>query len=97
MVLPRSRSSSQDADQPGGVAAMQSDRRLVQHIAGAHQPRSQAGGELNALRLAAGKRRRQTIQRQIFQTDVIQELQPLPDLDQHSFRDRGLLRRKFQR
>src|ERR1022692_4174177 len=43
----------QNADQPSGVARMQPDRRLVEHVARAHQPRSQTGGELDALRFAA--------------------------------------------
>ena len=47
----------EDADQPPGVAAMQADRRLIEHVAGAHQARAQAGGELDALRFAAGKGR----------------------------------------
>ncbi len=42
----------QDADEPRRVARVQPDGRLVQHIAGSHQARPEAGGELNALRLA---------------------------------------------
>ena len=72
----------QDADQPSGIAAVQPDRRLVQHVAGAHQARAQRGGQLDALRLAAGERGRQTVQRQVVQPDVVQELQPLADLHQ---------------
>ena len=82
----------QDADQPAGVAAVQSDGRLVQHVAGAHQPRAQTRGELDALRLAARERGRQPVEREIVQPDVVQELQPLPDLDQDLVGDRRLLR-----
>ena len=83
----------QDADQPPGVAAVQADRRLVQHVAGAHQPRAQRRGELDALRLAARERGGQAVQRQVVQPDIVQELQPLPDLHQDLFRDAALFRR----
>ena len=43
----------QDADQPGCIARVQSDRRLVQHVAGADQPRAEARSELDPLRFAA--------------------------------------------
>ena len=55
----------ENLDQPAGVAAVQSDRRLVEHIAGADQPRTEASRELNTLRFASRKRRRQPVQRQI--------------------------------
>ena len=44
------------ANQPRSIAAMQTDGRLVQNVERAHQSRSQRGGQLNALRLAAGQR-----------------------------------------
>ena len=87
----------EDADQPAGVAAMQADGRLVEHIAGAHQPRAQAGGELDALRFAARERRREPVQREVFEADVVQKFQALPDLDQDLLGDRGFFRRELQR
>jgi len=44
----------QNPDQPSRVAAVQADGRLVEHVTRAHQSRPQAGGKLDALRLAAG-------------------------------------------
>ena len=72
----------EDADQAAGVAAVQPDGRLVEHVAGAHQPRAEAGGELDALRFAAGERGGEAVEREVFEAHVVQELQALPDLDQ---------------
>ena len=65
----------QDLDQAVGVAAVQADRRLVQNVKRAHQPRAQRRGQLNALRFAAGKRRGQAIEREVFQADIVQKPQ----------------------
>ena len=97
MVLPRSRSSSRMRISRAGVAAVQPDGGLVEHVAGAHQARAEAGGELDALRLAAGERGREAVERQVLQADVVQELQPLADLDQHLAGDGGLLGRQLER
>ena len=42
----------EDVDQPARVAGMEADRRLVEHVQRAHEPRAQGGGERDALRLA---------------------------------------------
>ncbi len=52
------------------VAGMQSDGRLVQHVEGADQPRPERRGQLDALRLAAGKGRGQAVERQVLQADL---------------------------
>ena len=80
----------EDADEAAGVAAVQADGRLVEHVAGAHQPRAEAGGELDALRLAAGERGGEPVERQVVEADVVQELEALADLDQDLVGD-GLL------
>ena len=82
----------EDADQAAGVAAVQSDGRLVEHVAGAHQARAEAGRELDALRFAAGERGGEAVERQVLQADVVQEFQPLADLDQDLVGDAGLFR-----
>ena len=87
----------EDADQPRRVARVQADGRLIEHIAGAHQPRAEAGRKLDALRFAAGERRRQAVEREVMQPDIVQEFQPLPDLDQDLIGDRILFRRELQR
>ncbi len=43
----------ENPDEAPGVAAVQADRGLIEHVAGAHEARAQAGGQLDALRLAA--------------------------------------------
>ncbi len=82
----------EDADEAAGVAAVQADGGLVEHVAGAHQARAEAGGELDALRFAAGKRGREAVEREVFEPDVVEELEPLADLDQDLVGDGGLFR-----
>ena len=45
----------QNLDQPMGIAAVQSDGRLIEDIQRPDQARAQRGRQLNALRLAAGE------------------------------------------
>ena len=71
---------------------MQPNRRLIQHIQRAHQPRSQRSRQLNPLRLAARQRRRKPVQRQIFQPHIVQKSQPLANLLQQFVRNFALLR-----
>ena len=87
----------EDADQPPCVAAMQADGWLIEHVACAHQTRTQASGELDALGFAAGKRGGQPVQRQVLETHVVQELQPLADLHQDLLGDGGFFRLERQR
>ena len=87
----------QNVNQPRRVARVQPDRRLVQHVERAHQPRAQRSGQLNPLRLAAGERRSQPVQRQVFQAHRIQKAQPLPHLVQNRPGNLLLHRRQLQR
>ena len=86
----------QDADEPPGIAAVQPDGRLVEHVAGAHQPRAQAGGQLDALRFAARERGRKAVEREVFEPHIVEELQALADLHQDLVGDGGLFRGEFQ-
>ena len=43
----------QNSNQPVGIARVQADRRLVEHIQRAHEMRAERRGELDALRFAA--------------------------------------------
>ena len=86
----------EDVDQAAGVAAVESDRRLVEHIAGADQPRAQRRRELDALRLAAGERGRKAVEREVFESDVVQKFQALADLDKDFVGDAGLFRGQLQ-
>src|SRR5204862_5560090 len=70
----------QDTNEAAGVAAVQSDGRLVENVAGADEPRAERRGELNALRFAAGERRGETVQRKVLEPDVVQKFEALADL-----------------
>ena len=74
---------AQDRDQPLVVARMQADRRFVEHVERVDERRPERGGEIDPLRLAARERRRQAIERQVVETDVAKEAEPLPDFAQH--------------
>src|SRR5262249_22064311 len=47
----------QDLDQPVGIAAVESNGWLVEHIQRSNQARTERSRELNTLRLSAGERR----------------------------------------
>ena len=57
-------------DQPSVVTLVQADRRLVEHIQGADQPRSDLAREPDALGLATGEGARGTCQSQVVEADV---------------------------
>jgi hypothetical protein len=69
----------------GRVAGVQADGRLVEHIERAHQPRAERSGKLNALRLAAGERRGEAVEGEVFEADRIEKTEALADL----FEDRA--------
>ena len=71
---------AQGIQQPTVVPGMQSDARFVEHVHHADEPAADLAGEPYALRLPAGKRRRRTFQRQVFETHVEQEVEPGDDL-----------------
>ena len=70
----------EDLDQAAAVARMQADRRLVEHVERVDQRRADGGGEIDALQLAAGKRARLAVEREIFQTDADQIAEPAANL-----------------
>ena len=70
----------QGADQPGVVALVEADARLVEDVEHAHQAGADLGGQPDALRLAAGEGVGGALERQVVESDVDQEAEPLPDL-----------------
>ena len=72
-VLPRSRSRVERRDQLRVVLLVEADRRLVEDVQDAHQARPDLRREPDALRLAAGQRRRRPIDGQVVEPDVDQE------------------------
>jgi len=73
----------QRLDQTMVVALMKTDRRLVEHVQGAHEARADLAGQADALCLASGQRACRTGKCQIVETDVEQEAETRIDL----FRD----------
>ena len=63
----------EDLDQPGIVARMQADARLVENVKRADEQRAEICRELYPLSLAAGKRRRETAERQVIEADLDEE------------------------
>ena len=74
-------------DEAAVVALVQADARLVEHVEHAGEAGADLGREADALRLAAGERRRRARQVEVAEADLEQELEPQPDLAQHLRRD----------
>ena len=66
-------------DQAQVVARMQADRRFVEHVQHAGEAAADLARQANALRLAAGERRRRAAEREVFEADVDEELQAVAD------------------
>ncbi len=75
----------EDADEACGVAGVQADGWLVEDIERADQTRAERGGELNALRLAAGERGGETIEGEVFEAHRVEKTEALADF----FEDRA--------
>ena len=78
------------ADQLLVVALVQADRRLVEDVENADQARADLCREADPLRLAARKRRRRALQREVADADGVEEMQALGDLADDEARDRAL-------
>ena len=80
-VLPRSTSRLEHVEQLADVVEVQAGRRLVEEV---ERPAGvgpgQLGGQLDALGLAAGERRRRLAEREVAEADVGQRLQDAADL-----------------
>ena len=84
----------QRLEQPGVVALVQADRRLVEHVEHAGQARADLRGEPDALALAARQRAGGARERQVVEPDIVEEAEPLVDLLQDARGDLALLRRQ---
>ena len=84
----------QDVDQPLVVSRVEADRRLVEHVERADQSRPERRREVDPLRLAAGERGREPIERQVVQPDVAQKREPPLDFPQHLVRNGRLFLRQ---
>src|SRR5271157_1133580 len=86
----------EDFNQTAGVARMQADGGLVEHIESAHQVRPQRRGELDALRFAARERGSEPVQREIFKPYLVEKLESRANFLQHLFRHLLLHRTKLE-
>ena len=66
-------------NEPGVVARVEADRRLVEHVQHAAQAAADLAGEADALGFAAGKRRGGAAECEIVESDVDQEREPVFD------------------
>src|SRR6185312_8630364 len=81
----------QNLDKAVSVATVQADGRLVQHIERPYKARTQRRRQMNALGFTSRQSRSQPVQREVFQTNVNQELQAFVDFLQQLVRDREFL------
>ena len=72
------------------VALMEADRRFVEHIEHAGEPRPDLRGEADALAFAAGERARRARQGEIVEAHIVEEEQPFADFLQDARGDRHL-------
>ena len=68
-----------DADEAVDVARVQADAGLVEHEQRVDQRRAEAGGEIDALNLAAAQRARGAVQREVAEADLLEVAQARDD------------------
>ncbi len=85
--------SLQGVDEPGVVALVQADARLVEHVEDAHELTADLRRQSNALRLAAAQGAGHAVERQVVEADVDHEVEPLANLLQDGLGDELLPRR----
>ena len=73
----------QQADESFGVARVQPDAWLVEHIKHVDQFRAEAGCEVDALGFAAGERARRPVEREVAKADAHHRVEPPAHLGQH--------------
>ncbi len=69
-------------DQAVAIGRVQPGGRLVQHVERVDQPRPEAVGEVDALRLAAAERARETVEGQVPEAHALEEAEAADDLVQ---------------
>uniref|UniRef100_A0A0N5A4D5 PE-PGRS family protein n=1 Tax=Parastrongyloides trichosuri TaxID=131310 RepID=A0A0N5A4D5_PARTI len=73
------------------VALVQADRRLVEHVHHADQAGADLGGQADTLAFTTGQCAGVTRQREIIQSDIVEEAQALTDFFQNTATDLALL------
>ena len=90
LVLALAFEPGQGVQQPLGIAWVQADGGLVEDVAHALQVGAELGGNADALGLAAGEGRRGPVQAQVFEADLLEEIEPCADLREDVAGDLGL-------
>ena len=67
---------AEQREQPVGVARVEADGRLVEHVQRVDQPGAERVGERDPLRLAAGQRAGLAVEREIAEPDVAEKAEP---------------------
>ncbi len=86
----------EDVDEALGVARMKTDGRLVENIERADQMGAERGGQLDALRFAAGERGGEAVESEVIEADFIEELQAGANFFEDFIGDFGLRLRQLQ-
>ena len=82
---------SERSNQPIIVARMQPNRRLIQQVQNADEPRADSGGQPHALPFAAAQRVGRSVQRQILRADAIKKREPPYNFSHNRLRHRPLI------
>ena len=67
-----------------GIARMEPDTRLIQYIQGTDQATAQRSRQINTLAFTTGERGGKTVERQVTQSYIQQELQAVGDFRQQA-------------
>ena len=84
--------AAQDGDQTLGVALVQADGRLVEHVQHAGQTGAEQGGQAQALGLARRKGRRGALHAQVARADFEQAANAVVEIVEDGFGDQGFIR-----
>ena len=87
---------SQRVDEPAVITLVQTDRRLVKHVQGAHQTRTNLTCKPNALRLSSRQRSCRSSQREVIEADIEQKTESSIDLFCHAFGNHAISVRQFE-
>ena len=89
--------AAQQREQAVGVARVEADGRLVEHVQRVHQPRAEGVGERDALGLAAGQGAGLAVEREIAEADVAEKAEPGVELRDDEVGDLALPGRELER
>ena len=92
----RVREAAQRSDEAVVVALVEADRRFVEHVADADEPRADLRREADPLRLAARERRARPVEREVLEADRREEPEARLDLLEDRPRDLPRLVREFE-